>query len=81
MRQFTIKVDTIDNVVKAACVLHNYLGTHTSMSTDAHEELETLPDNLLVALNTILSRCTVSAFQVREQFTLYFNSATGSLPW
>lgn len=79
MRPFTIKVDTVDNMVKAACVLHNYLGAH--MSTDAHEELETLPDNQLIALNTNASRCTVSAFQVREQFTLYFNSATGSLPW
>ena len=68
MRPFTIKVDIVDNVVKVACVLHNYLGTH--MSKDAHEELETLSDNQLIALNTNASRCTLSAFQVRKQLTL-----------
>ena len=79
-RPFEIKVESVVNVTKAACVLHNYLrgckeacsnldGTDAEMST-----------NQLLSLRNSNIRSTSNAFLIRQKFTQYFNTE-GQVPW
>lgn len=78
-RPFEIKVPSVVNVVKSACVLHNYLRSNSIGSCDI-EQNNVLPTGQLVPIPMNRARSVQAAFSVRQQFTEYFNSV-GSVPW
>lgn len=77
-RPFESKVDTVRNVVKAACVLHNYL--RPSVSVEDVNDIEQLPQTQLLHVQGNRVRTSSPAFRVRENFTAYFNN-WGAVPW
>nr|XP_022920060.1 uncharacterized protein LOC111428651 [Onthophagus taurus] len=79
-RPFESKIDTVTDVVQAACVLHNYLRSSVQITNDNVDDIERFLDNQLVAVRGSNVRNTSKAFKVREQFTEYFNN-WGALPW
>jgi len=70
----------VDNVIKVACVLHNYLRNEITISNNVQGESDIMPDNQLLPLCNNNSRSGSSAFLVRKKFTDYFNTV-GSVPW
>lgn len=79
-RPFENKVDTVIDVVKATCVIHNYLRASVLVSNEDYDDIEQLPQNQLLPLRSCRIRRSMHAFRVREQFTQYFNSY-GAVPW
>jgi len=79
-KPFEIKIESVDNVIKAACVLHNYLRNEITISNNVQGESDIMPDNQLLPLSNNNSRSGSSAFLVRQKFTDYFNTE-GSVPW
>ncbi|XP_022197965.1 protein ANTAGONIST OF LIKE HETEROCHROMATIN PROTEIN 1 [Nilaparvata lugens] len=79
-RPFESKVDTVTDVVKATCVIHNYLRESVIVSNEDFEDIERLPQNQLLALRGCRIRRASNAFTIREQFTKYFNNF-GAVPW
>ncbi|XP_050498040.1 uncharacterized protein LOC126879131 [Diabrotica virgifera virgifera] len=85
-RPFECKLETIDKVVLATIVLHNYLRTQTISSANLQGEdseitVATLDNNQLASLPRNRSRCCNEAFFIRQTFTDCFNSANGSVDW
>ena len=88
-RPFECKLETVDDVVKATCVLHNYLRTgkinrhQAADGVDDGDLMEGLgaSEHQLLPLMANRVRNSNEAFQVRERFTKFFNSAAGSVPW
>lgn len=76
---FEIKVGTVIGVVKAACVLHNYLRNYPLIQTE-HDTEEIMPQNQLRPLRTNITRSGQKAFAIRHNFTTYFSNV-GSVPW
>ena len=79
-KPFQIKVDSVDSVVKAGCVLHNYLRNHQLFESSVDDDIEEMPENQLLPCTNTNSRGASSAFVVRQKFTDYFNKV-GSVPW
>jgi hypothetical protein len=79
-KPFEIKVDGVDKVIKAACVLHNYLRHNTLPEDNVDNDIVEMPENQLLPLTHNKSRSASSAFVVRQKFTDYFNTV-GSVPW
>lgn len=79
-KPFEIKVESVDNVVKAACVLHNYLRKEMSISNNITDEIGEMPDTQLLPLANNNCRTGSNAFLVRQKYTDYFNTV-GSVPW
>lgn len=77
-RPFESKVDTVRDVVKAACVLHNYL--RPSALVEDVNDIEQLPQTQLLHVQGNRARTSLAAFRVRDSFTEYFNN-WGALPW
>jgi hypothetical protein len=77
---FEIKVDSVDKVIKAACVLHNYLRHNTLPEDNVDNDIVKMPENQLLPLTHNKNRSASSAFIVRHKFTDYFNTV-GSVPW
>lgn len=85
-RPFECKLETVDKVVMATCVLHNYLRTQKVMAIestgeDDDDEIDLPSDNQLLPLSRSRVRCTKNAFLTRQKFTECFNSASGSVEW
>ncbi|XP_024083021.1 protein ALP1-like [Cimex lectularius] len=83
-RPFECKLETIENIVKATTVLHNYLRTNAvqSNSIDVDDELMISNNNsILVPLQNNRIRSSRQAFLIREKFKMCFNSAQGSVEW
>lgn len=78
-RPFESKVETVTDVVKAACVLHNYLRSSTFVPEDTND-IERLPETQLLRVQGSRARNSSAAFRVRENFTDYFNN-WGAVPW
>ncbi|XP_072378952.1 uncharacterized protein [Diabrotica undecimpunctata] len=79
-KPFEIKVESVVNVTKAACVLHNYLrGCKEACSHVDGTETE-LPTSQLLSLRNNNIRSTSNAFLIRQNFTQYFNTE-GQIPW
>lgn len=77
-RPFECNVSLVDQVVKAACVLHNYLSATTAESLWIEEPLNA--DGPISQLQAIQHldfplRVTREAFRVRDIFCQHFNSA------
>ncbi|XP_046682941.1 protein ANTAGONIST OF LIKE HETEROCHROMATIN PROTEIN 1-like [Homalodisca vitripennis] len=81
-RPFEIKVTTVVDVVKAACVMHNYLRRNASVNceNEEDEDIESLPTEQLIPVRRNQTRCVQAAFAIRKKFTQYFNSG-GSVSW
>lgn len=84
-RPFECKLETIDKVVLATVVLHNYLRTQTifraNYQGEDNEITTALDNNQLVSLSRNRSRFSNEAFSIRQKFTDCFNSADGSVDW
>lgn len=68
-RPFECKVETVRDIVKAACVLYNYLRSSVIVANENLDDIERLPKNQLLPIR-----------RVREQFTNYFDN-WGAVPW
>lgn len=80
-KPFEIKVDTVDRVVKAACVLHNYLRSENVRVGVEHDiEMEDMPINQLMPLQPSRLRAPTQNFIIRDNFKEYFNSF-GIVAW
>lgn len=93
-RPFECKIDLVDKIVKATCVLHNYcidntigyfnIQNHRSVRIDSEHQLLSLPDNLNNVTRPMSDTQSASfandCFFVREEFCNYFNTV-GAVPW
>ncbi|XP_069841000.1 uncharacterized protein [Dendropsophus ebraccatus] len=69
---------TVDSVIKAACVLHNFVRDYDAsldIEVETHEAFDGTP------VNWGLGRPSNRGVLVREAFTDYFGSPEGALPW
>lgn len=84
-RPFECKLETIDKIVLATVVLHNYLRSESISNGTNQEEDEAMLTNQSESLFNDLppngNRCTTEAFSIRQKFTECFNSAAGSVEW
>ncbi|XP_050297897.1 uncharacterized protein LOC126750304 [Anthonomus grandis grandis] len=82
-RPLECKLESIDSIIKATCVLHNYLGTREGRSPNINEEQlgKSLPENQWLPLAHRGVRATAESFAIRQNFCNYFNSDTGRIPW
>jgi hypothetical protein len=75
--------DMADKIVKCLCVLHNTFIDTEGIDEASLLEVETVqndhdePEGQFTRAN---NRCTLRAKQVRDAFTVYFNSDVGRLP-
>ncbi|XP_069610656.1 uncharacterized protein [Ranitomeya imitator] len=74
----TIQLDirTVDSVVKACCVLHNYVRDYSP-----EVDVETLYEHFDTAINWGPAGPNMSGLRVRETFADYFKSSEGAVPW
>ena len=88
------KVETVDAIVKAACVLHNFLRRRDGESSEtrhltedaAHDRhdgsaVEIGGSGLTDVMRLGSNNAARQAFQMRERFADYFISPEGSVPW
>ncbi|KAJ8935661.1 hypothetical protein NQ314_012710 [Rhamnusium bicolor] len=81
-RPFECKVDTVDHIVKATCVLHNFLSRkHNITEDDDENDQHNSFDTQLISLAANRTRSANEAFLIRENFKKYFNSQLGSVSW
>lgn len=74
----TIQLDpaTVDSVIKACCVLHNYAREY-SQDIDVESQLPVIN----TAINWGPGRPTNSGVRVRDTFAEYFMTPEGAVPW
>lgn len=77
---FEIKVDSVIGVTKAACVVHNYLRKDKESCSTLDDTLDEMPLNQLLSLHRNNNRSGSNAFEIRNNFTTYFNNE-GQVPW
>jgi len=96
-RKIEQRPDTVDDIVKATCVLHNMLQRETTSSRNDNNACQgitatssdTRVDDLstdstaggLQTLQRIGCRASVSAFAVRNKYRDFFTSEQGAVPW
>lgn len=71
-----VNPDFCDSIIKACCVLHNFVWQRDGVTFD-----DTLYECPLESINPCRVRPPTSAVSVREYFTEYFTSPEGSIPW
>ncbi|XP_066463267.1 uncharacterized protein [Eleutherodactylus coqui] len=72
-----LDVATVDAVVKACCILHNYVLDHDGPDADA----EASTASLGTAINWQAAQPDDSGLDVRDIFADYFMTPEGSVPW
>jgi len=84
-RPFECKLDSIDKVVLATIVLHNYLRTdilsNSSIQDEDDEIAYSFDESNFSSLAPNRSRSSNEAFSIRQNFTKCFNSNYGSVDW
>nr|XP_023016277.1 protein ANTAGONIST OF LIKE HETEROCHROMATIN PROTEIN 1-like [Leptinotarsa decemlineata] len=82
-RPLECKLESIDSIIKATCILHNYLGTREGRCPNINEELleKGNSNNQWLPLAHRGSRATTESFVIRQNFCNYFNSNIGRIPW
>ncbi|KAM4031898.1 uncharacterized protein ACNLHF_019279 [Anomaloglossus baeobatrachus] len=71
-----LETETVDTVIKACCVLHNYVREYSSQQGEETQQAELHPVS-----NMVLGRPSNSGVLVRESFTDYFMSPEGAVHW
>ncbi|KAL4122487.1 hypothetical protein QTP88_014809 [Uroleucon formosanum] len=71
-RPIELEVDTAEHVVKAACCLHNYLRSTSTIENESEEDA-ILPINVFSDTQRIRERSSIVATSVRKNFVNYFN--------
>ncbi|KAM4026934.1 uncharacterized protein ACNLHF_008145 [Anomaloglossus baeobatrachus] len=71
-----LETETVDTVIKACCVLHNYAREYSSQQVEETQQAEFNP-----VINVSSGRPTNSGVLVRESFTDYFMSPEGAVHW
>lgn len=79
-RPFENKVDSVVEIVKAACILHNYLRCKTISSKRTDGTSEEKPQHQLLPLKPHNARHAMKAFVIRNKFNKFFNRG-GRVPW
>lgn len=77
-KSLEVQPELAEKIVLAACCLHNMLCTDNidpDVDISPNEELG------MQNISGIRRNCTREAFDVRENFKNYFNSAAGNVPW
>lgn len=72
-RPFECKVHTVIKIVKATCVLHNYLMEHSITYDSVTNEEATPVESKLLGLRHSGFRSSNDSFFTREEFCHYFN--------
>lgn len=83
-RPFECKLQTVDCVVKATAVLHNYLRTNVVQSNTPDVDDEFMMNRNSIHLRPLQHsriRGSREAFFIREKFRDCFNSVQGSVEW
>lgn len=84
-RPFECKLDTIDRIVLATIVLHNYLRTdilsNASTQGEDDEIVNDFDGSNFSCLAPNRSRSSNEAFYIRQKFTECFSSNPGSVDW
>lgn len=78
--------ETVDNLVMAACIIHNLLRDERMVCPTDSIDKDSIRDSTEVQTNMIqfgavIGNSTHEAFRVREAFKDYFNSSSGSVSW
>jgi hypothetical protein len=73
LRAFELDVDTVVDIVKAACCLHNYLKVKGELDINEEEHISSHNAQALTSFQPTNSRSNFSAYAVREEFISYFN--------
>lgn len=73
-RAFDVNIEFADNIVKACCILHNYV-----RKNDGIQFLDTAYECPLENISNSLESRTMSAANVRTYFATYFTSPQGSI--
>ncbi|KAM4029736.1 uncharacterized protein ACNLHF_022392 [Anomaloglossus baeobatrachus] len=71
-----LKTETVDEVIKACVVLHNFVISKESINVDENAEQSTLRDYTNVSV-----RRSVPVCRLRDKFADYFMSPEGRLEW
>ena len=86
-RRIQLKVENVDKVVLACCVLHNYLldnrDVHATNAQLNPDRLDYLGENgAIVELGALRGyRSARESQHIRDKFKLYFSSPAGALDW
>lgn len=75
-RPLDVNLDFCDIIIKAACVLHNYVSCK-----DGIRFADTVYECPLQAVSTNPADRTISAPNIRNYFASYFTSPQGSVSW
>ncbi|XP_069680511.1 uncharacterized protein [Periplaneta americana] len=80
-KPFRCRVELVDKIVKATCVLHNYMRQNIYVTPVGQCEQEILTqDACLDSIPRVGCNATQEAFNVRQEFMRYFMNE-GSVPW
>ena len=75
-------VKTSENIVKAACLLHNIILEEEGLCLDDfNEQIEPMPNNRGNENQWHVNRGTNSSIQIRKAFASYFMSPEGEVLW
>jgi hypothetical protein len=81
-RPLMCNIDTVQKVIQATTVLHNYLCCKGDMaSVGTQEEIEKAYKTCWKPLPYYGTRAIEESSNVRSYFVAYFNSLDGSVPW
>ncbi|XP_073527026.1 recQ-mediated genome instability protein 1 isoform X3 [Phyllobates terribilis] len=75
LRALQLDVDVVESIIKACCILHNYLRLHEAV--DVKENMPSM-ERVTERVNEMPD---MSALQVRDIFADYFMSPEGAVPW
>lgn len=77
------EVDKIDNIIQAACVLHNFIRISDGVFTNPalHLQTENTDVRVVTASQGRHQRPTNTALELRNQLCDFFLSPHGALPW
>lgn len=82
-RPFECKLESVVEIVKATCVLHNFLMTESPLRRYDVEESSELStsDCQLIQFRRMSGNAPANAFNVRNTFMQFFNSPSGAVSW